>query len=356
MENMKNATVKVYHDINMDVRQLSFVDGSHMLVLPHGGRVIGLFTGDCEKNFLWTNPVLKSAKSAKELYASDNWHNSGGDRTWIAPEIDLFYPNAPGDSDDYFQPRSLDPGNYQVTDCSGTIQLKNKFIVTPYSTKIPINAEITKLYYPAYNPLRHCSIMESLSDIQYAGYTQHTSLRLLDSNPENNIAVGIWNLLQLPGNGDMIIPTLSFTQPFVYFGEIPDGDLLVNDEMILYKMHASGGQKIGVKAYACAGRAGYLQDNGDQSILVIRSFRVDPSSLYVDIPFNTKEKEEFVFQACNINNELGSFSELEYHTGAIGGSTGLTYLYDESQVWAYCGRYKQLVEIVKILLSSKYTK
>ena len=33
--------------------------------------------------------------TAAEFYAGDQWQNSGGDRTWLAPEVDFFFPNYP---------------------------------------------------------------------------------------------------------------------------------------------------------------------------------------------------------------------------------------------------------------------
>ena len=46
---------------------------------------------------------------AAAFFAGDQWHNSGGDRTWLAPEVDFFFPNFPR-TDVYWQPRQLDPG------------------------------------------------------------------------------------------------------------------------------------------------------------------------------------------------------------------------------------------------------
>ena len=93
-----------------------------MLILPCGGRVLGLFSPKSEENFYWTNTALKSAKTAREFYASDQWHNSGGDRTWLAPEIDFFFPNFPR-LDKYLQQRSLDPGRYKVLRTTNGLQL-----------------------------------------------------------------------------------------------------------------------------------------------------------------------------------------------------------------------------------------
>ena len=88
-------------------------DGTRLLILPYGGRILGMFAPGSEENFLWTNSALNSVESARSYYASDDWQNSGGDRTWLSPEVDFFLPDPPL-IENYFQPRQLDPGNYQL--------------------------------------------------------------------------------------------------------------------------------------------------------------------------------------------------------------------------------------------------
>src|SRR5271156_1772313 len=95
-------------------------DGSTVLVLPHGGRILGLFAPGSEQNFFWTHTALNSVDTAKAFYASTDWHNSGGDRTWLAPEVDFFLPEYPNLSV-YMQPRTLDPGRYELLNSNGTI-------------------------------------------------------------------------------------------------------------------------------------------------------------------------------------------------------------------------------------------
>src|ERR1019366_4777739 len=86
-------------------------EGSTALILPHGGRILGLFAPGSNENFFWTHPALERVDTARTFYDSGQWQNSGGDRTWLAPEVDLFFPDFPGTSR-YWQPRELDPGNY----------------------------------------------------------------------------------------------------------------------------------------------------------------------------------------------------------------------------------------------------
>ena len=70
-------------------------DGTRILILPYGGRILGVFAPASEENFLWTNSALDNPETARAYYASDDWQNSGGDRTWLAPEVDFFFPRFP---------------------------------------------------------------------------------------------------------------------------------------------------------------------------------------------------------------------------------------------------------------------
>ena len=153
-------------------------DGSRILVLPYGGRVLGLFAADEPENFLWTHAALADVEAARRFYESDQWHNSGGDRTWLAPEVDFFFPDYPK-LERYWQQRELDPGHYEVTESNGRLSLTNRATLTLSRQKRPIQLTITKSLAPALNPLRHEE--GSASGIRYAGYTLRCKLELREA-------------------------------------------------------------------------------------------------------------------------------------------------------------------------------
>lgn len=332
--------------IGKPAHTVAMPDGSRVLLLPHGGRVLGLFAGRGEENFYWTNPALASPESAAAFYAGGEWHNSGGDRTWLSPELDLFFPRYPDlDPATYFQPRELDPGCYRLEECGGVACLINRLSVTLHRSKATAELEIRKWVAPAPHPLRYEK--DGGRGVEYAGYTQHTALALLRGE---NARVGLWNLLQMPHRGEMIIPVYVESEPKVYFGEIPGGDLVSTGRTIRWKMHAQGGQKIGVRAAAAAGRVGYRYGNGDRTVLIVRNFRIDPSGEYIDVPWSEPEDLGYAVQACNIDGHWGSFSELEYHVPAIGHDTGATACEDVSQVWVFRGPEASIDSVIARLL------
>lgn len=341
--------VQVLKRVGKPTRIFSSTDGTRVLVLPYGGRVLGLYSPGSEENFYWTHRALESADSARAFYAADQWHNSGGDRTWLAPEVDLFFPNFPR-LDAYYQQRSLDPGNYRVLKTGPTFVLMNRFKVKLSRLKKSVSLQITKHFGPALNPLRYERGLD-LRGIEYAGYTQFTSLDLLGASRGVKAALGLWNLVQMPHGGDLLIPTYSRTEPLRVFGSIPQKDLTVSDRLIRYRMRQTGEHKISIRAVATCGRVGYLWQNGDQSTLIIRNFTVNPSGEYVDAPWKDTDYLGFSTQACNVNSGLGQFSELEYHIPAIGYRTGSVRCHDEAQVWAFRGAAPRIQSISKILLT-----
>jgi hypothetical protein len=324
-------------------------DGTRVLLLPYGGRVLGLYSPQSEENFYWTNTALESVASARAFYAQDQWHNSGGDRTWLAPEVDLFFPKFPS-LKVYYQQRSLDPGNYRLLKSGDSFLLTNRFEVTLSRLKQSVSLQITKRFGPAPNPLRYERGLD-LRGVQYAGYTQLTSLELLGASRKLKAAVGLWNLVQMPHGGDLLIPTYSRTEPLRVFGSIPDKDLIISDHLIRYRMRQAGEHKISIRAVATCGRAGYLCRNGRHATLIIRNFAVNPSGEYVDAPWKDTAYLGFSTQACNVNSGLGRFSELEYHIPAIGHRTGSVRCDDQAQVWAFRGASSRIRGITRMLLT-----
>jgi hypothetical protein len=322
--------------------------GERILLLPHGGRVLGLFPAHDDENFYWTHPALEKPDTARAFYSSGAWENSGGDRTWLSPELDIFFPGYPDlNTSGYFQPRQLDPGSYVLEERGGAVQLVNRLSLNLYRSKARVDLEIRKWVIPAANPLRYERNVDALSQVQYAGYTQHTALAI---NGGDEARVGLWNLIQMPHGGDMIVPVYSRSDPRICFGSIPSEDLVVTDHAIRWKMHASGAHKIGVRAIATTGRAGYYYRSGESANLIVRDFTVDPSGEYIDVPWDDPDDLGYAMQACNVDNHMGSFSELEYHVPAIGCGTGLGQCEDVSRVRAFRGPRRAVEDVMARLL------
>jgi hypothetical protein len=328
-------------------------DGTRVLILPYGGRILGVFAPGSEENFLWTNSALDSVESARTYYASDDWQNSGGDRTWLAPEVDFFFPKFPDiDIAGYWQPRSLDPGKYELTKTGHGIKLTNRLNIEGFRSKKRVDLEITKSVAAALNPLRYDDLIKG-GAVEYAGHTLVTSLKIVDANSDDAPLVGLWSLTQMPHRGELLIPTYSKADPRIYFGlvDTPPGELAVSDRLTRFKMRAPGEHKIGLRATVTTGRIGYIYPAGDKYALIVRNFFVNPSGEYADVPWTEPEDRGYSAQACSVNSRWGMFSEMEYHVPAIGGATGLRQVEDRSQLWAFRGSRENIETIARSLLS-----
>jgi hypothetical protein len=350
---MRDQLIEVMARAGKPLATFESPDGVIALVSPYGGRILGLYTPQGDENFFWTHDALRDPQAARAFFASDQWQNLGGDRTWLAPEIDFFFPRFP-DLKVYAQPRQLDPGNYKLMKDQQGIGMSCELTVIPSRLQKELRLKLTKAVTQAPDPLRHERDDQRGPKIRYAGYTLKTTLEILSDGTQSRQAIGLWNLLQLPNGGRLIVPLHGRTAPKPYFGQVPAGDLTVTDRLIVYAMRAPGEQKLGLRAAALTGRAGYLYPFGDEWALVVRNFSVNPSGEYVDVPWEDTDDFGYALQACNINSSLGRFSELEYHVPAIGGGAGARRGEDLSQVWAYRGPLDVIQNVIRALLSPDF--
>jgi hypothetical protein len=326
-------------------------EGGRMLVLPESGRILGLYARESQENFLWTNPALGNAESAAEFFGRDGWLNPGGDRTWLAPEIELFIGDLARPGETYAVPATLDSGQWRREDGAYGLRLRNQSAVHLKHSDRTIHFTVAKDVRPAANPLRSMKL-----GLSYAGYEQTTTLELaVDRNGNVPPAqLGVWNLLQLPKPGRMIVPTYRRAVPQTVFGDVPSADLELADHAFIWSMADTGkNAKISVKADVLTGRAGYLcrsQADGDLWSLVVRNFTVNPSGNYVDALWNNPADTGYAFQACAVNEGTETFNELEYHAPAAETADGRNRACDRSQVWAFRGGADKISEAIHVLL------
>ena len=324
--------------------------GGSLLVLPYGGRTLGLYNRDGH-NFFWVNPDLNHVATAETFFTAEGWKNSGGDRTWVAPEVELFISDIENPGETYQVPPSLDPGNYTVQHGKGQVTLTNQPSLVLNRQEKTCGVELAKTIRMTENPLRYEKGMTSLLQrVDFVGYDQLTSLRFTSSE-ESGIRLGIWNLVQVPAGGEIVVPTVGESVPKTYFGGVGANHLSVNPKSIRFRVDAKHSYKIGVRAVSTIGRIGYLRPIGDgKKTLVVRNFFVAPSAEYVDVPWDDLDDFGYAIQCYNDNGDLGEFGELEYHTAAIGDGTGLSSYQDRSQVWAFFGDAQSIDETFRQLL------
>ncbi len=327
-------------------------DGAKLLVLPHGARVLGLYPANSEVNFYWANQALEEPSEAKALFASEGWHNTGGDRTWISPELDIFFPDYPK-CQAHWEPPQLDASEYTISHSGAGLRLAQRMQLELARPCRTVELELSKTLSAAACPLRHEQEYASLlENVAYAGYTQRTTLALLGEAEKNPTALGIWNLIQLPHGGELIVPTYYKTEPLALFGELPADKMSIGDRLLRWSVTYPGEHKIAIRAAAICGRVGYLYPQGEQWSLVVRNFHVNPSGEYVDVPKGDPADLGYAINAVNIESALGDFCEMEYHAPAIAAHEGQFATEENSQVWAFRGDKTAIEAIARVLLGA----
>jgi hypothetical protein len=62
---MTNCLSPSVRDAGKAVEPIAMPDGTRLLLLPYGARVLGLYVGDDDASFYWNNPLLEDAKTAR---------------------------------------------------------------------------------------------------------------------------------------------------------------------------------------------------------------------------------------------------------------------------------------------------
>ncbi|MBM4142444.1 MAG: hypothetical protein FJ225_02450 [Lentisphaerae bacterium] len=313
--------------------------GGRLLVLPSGGRVLALYPPNSDESFLWLNPTLTTVESAAAYLRRDGWPNPGGDRTWLAPEIELFIGDPARPFETYSVQRALDPGRWALVSATdGEMRLAQTTRLKLHRSKRDIGVRMGKVLRPAVNPLPDAGL-------RFAGYSQTTTLEMMAPTGVP-VRLGLWSLLQLPSPGTMLVPTRGATAPQKVFGAFAEGELTASARGVRWRMASPGPDtKISLKAGALTGRAGYLRRDAASGTadLVVREFTVVPGGDYVDALWEPPHETGWGFQACCVRNGAELFNELEYHAPA-----GCRQ--DESRVWAFRGSADAVQGIAAILL------
>ena len=313
---------------------LSGTDGGSIVVADAGARVLRLI-GRSGHDFLWLNDSLATGRGDVQPYAF-GWKNLGGDRTWIAPEADLFWSDPDDVAGTYRVPVEFDPGDFVIEATASGVSLSSVFELENRRLGGRDRLSLTKHIAPVPNPFHHARNAADCLAAEYIGY-RHTATLSLLSDPRPNRRMGMWHIAQVRAPGEILIP-VSHGDAVVDYSRPADGRSCAVAEPGLVRFTVGGTftQKIGVKADALVGRMGFLRRCGDGLwSLIVRAFSVDPSAEYVDAPWNDSGDLGYAVQCYNDDGKLGDFGELEYHSPAIGHDTGLTSYTDSGNLWAF---------------------
>jgi len=321
--------------------------GITILILQRGGRI---FAFDSNGDSLYSvNTTLANPDDFSGFVRSKQW-NLGGERIWIAPEIQYIIHDRFDFWNSHHLPPAIDPGNYQLTGNEDKIALSQKISLEAFNiangTKdLSIKREIGAID----NPLRFLSQCDDLmSGLRYAGYQQTVHLKEENNTPMHSEA---WNLVQLIPGGTLFIPAMSPVETAIYFGQADESALSTKDGCIRIPITGNQQYKVGYKAAMMTGRMAYLKHTDDENgYLLIRSFDNNPAAVYTEEPPEEPDNRGFSVHVYNDDGKFGGFGEMECNGQAIGKDTGRKSSADSFHMWVFTGQNSKLKRIAEILL------
>jgi hypothetical protein len=111
---------------------LPLQQGATVLVTQRGTRVLGIFPAPGSDNLLWTNSnAFESAARWADFVAQGNW-NLGGERIWIAPEIQYNVRDRADFWGTLKVPSAIDPGHYTLEQKPDCVHLHSQMRLDAY--------------------------------------------------------------------------------------------------------------------------------------------------------------------------------------------------------------------------------
>jgi hypothetical protein len=348
----RDRWVEALRSAGFECEVLPGADGGAVVVLKRGARVLGIFPDTEAENALWVHPDLaevgEDPERAKKRYMAEGDWNTGGERTWLSPEIEFFVEDANRFWDTYRVPKALDPGDYTMVEPNAGWETELSHVVRlrAYRAGEDIAMKLRKRVRLVSNPLAAVRDSTALGvapgDYSFIGC--ETDLHLEPVNGANghsihfNANVSLWSIMMLPAKGEVWIPTYGTGEAADFFEPTSSSHLTVMNGMIRFRIDGQERHKISVKAPWLTGRIGYSrQESENRAVLLVRSFMVDPSADYRDVSAANLEERGHCVQCYNDDGTIGAFGEMEYHTPILDRKRGECALTDRSQIWCYAG-------------------
>lgn len=328
---------------------LALQNGVSAIVSQHGGRVFGPFLTEDSESVFWTNDAFASPEAFGEFLRSGNW-NIGGDRMWIAPEIQYHVP----DRDDFwgsvFWPEQVDPGTYTLQQpAPGQWLLSQDMTLQAYNLASgQKELHLERLIRPVEDPLRNVrAYAELLDGVQYSGYEQVVTL---SEGKRDDIVSEAWSLTQLNPGGVLVIPASPRVEYTDYYEPVDDRLQTFHPGHVRLQITGDRQYKVGYKAAHVLGRLAYfnhIDDGPDDrhAYLIVRNFFNNPSAAYAEEPDQKIGCRGHSIHVYNDDGNAGGFGELECNAQTIGGETGRSSSTDQLVLWLYVGAPDKVKEI-----------
>jgi hypothetical protein len=321
-----------------------------LIVTQRGGRILGPFLSPTAASIFWTNKACATPASLADFLESGDW-NLGGERIWIAPEIQYLVRDRSDFWGSIRVPAQMDPGQYHL-DQPKPNQARLTQRITLEANNLASGdktLQVEKLVAQVEDPLRYLSSYEALlDDVTFAGYEQVVTLT---ETKADDIVSESWNLVQLNPGGQLLIPASPQVEYSDYFEPIDEDYQMIEANHVRVNITGDRRFKVGYKAAQVFGRLAYFNqlDEG-RAYLLVRNFFNNSASIYAEEPAGQPGNRGHSIHLYNDDGGLGGFGELEVNGQTIGGDTGRSSSSDQFVLWLYVGPAEKVRQLVPHLL------
>ena len=344
--------LKTFEHCGINYEILDIGDDNKIIISQHGGHVFGPFSKTFPEGLFWMPDSIREPEVFRQdLVDTRNW-NTGGDRVWIAPEIQFNISDRNHFRETLNQPSIMDPGYYSMMRKGESVYLHQMLKLPSYNTVTgEMSFDFRRIISKAENPLRKLDKFSSYMDgISYCGYEQVLDLQV---DSDQDIFAESWDLLQIRPKGTLYIPMYSGLRGTDHYEPAGEHETL-SESGVSLRITGDSRYKIAYKSAVLTGRFGYLADSDTpDSYLLIINYPNNPSAMYSEEPPLIPGDTGYSIHIYNDDGNSGGFAEMECNLQTIGRPTGLNHSIDRVTKWIFSGEKEKLKEIAKLLLGWK---
>lgn len=330
---------------------LTVGDGWQVIITEHGGHVFGPFSDTCPEGIFWLPDDIKDPAQYKKRIDDKLW-NIGGDRVWIAPEIQFNIRDRSHFRETLKTPTTIDPGTYTMTRDGDAVHLKMSLDLESFNTVVgSLHADFHRMIHRAENPLRFLPFYRELMEgLSYCGIEEVIDLA---ETSGQDIFAESWDLLQIRPKGTLFIPMYRPLRGTDHYEPAGDHEALAENGITL-RITGDSRYKIAYRSALLTGRFGYLADSDtDESVLIIICYPNNPSAMYSEEPPLIEGDTGYSIHVYNDDGNSGGFAEMECNMLTIGNPTGIHRSVDRLTKWIFTGKKEQLKAVAETLLGWK---
>lgn len=305
------------------------------LVMPErGAHALGPFDAETGESVFWLSPAFADAAAFRELLESGGW-NVGGLRLWVAPEIRFGVRDRRRYWETLVVQPDMEPERAAILEgVDGGLETRYDLdleVFNPGAARKRLSVERSLRAVP--NPGAGVPGLD-VSGLGYFGFAHHARLtqRERDGTPAE-----IWNLVQVKGGGEALVPTAGAFDYVDYYEPLEPTHLKADARGARLAQDGRKRYKIGVRSHCHFGRMGNARDLGGIWELIVCNYHNDPTAFYSEQPDRDPDCSGLSMHFYNDGGGFGGFGELEANSPSAGRNGYSDTVETVFTVWGYRG-------------------